>query len=40
MEIKRLSRILGRCSKETIEKLAQPIMKKYPVHIIRKTLIN
>lgn len=38
MEIKRLSRILGRCSKETIERLAQPIMKKYPVHIIRKPM--
>lgn len=36
MEVSRLSKILGKCSKETIESLAGPIMQRYSVTVIRK----
>lgn len=36
METIRLSKILGKCSKETIVSLAEPIMQRYPVTVIRK----
>lgn len=36
MKRSRLSKILGKCSKETIEALAEPIMQRYPVSVIRK----
>lgn len=36
MEVTRLSKILGNCAKETIESLAQPIMQRYTVNVIRK----
>lgn len=42
MEVSRLSKILGKCPKETIESLAKPIMEKYSVTVIRrpsKTLV-
>lgn len=36
MEVTRLSKILGNCTKETIESLAQPILQRYTVNVIRK----
>lgn len=36
MEKKRLSRILGKCEKEVLQKLAEPLMEKYSVKILRK----
>lgn len=36
MQEKRLSRILGKCDKEVIENLAEEIMQRYSVSIIRK----
>lgn len=36
MEISRLSKILGKSSKETIESLAKPVMQRYAVTVLRK----
>ncbi len=36
LKVSRRSKILGKCAKEAIENLAEPVMQRYPVHIIRK----
>lgn len=36
MEKKRLSRILGKCDREVLQQLAEPLMQKYSVKILRK----
>lgn len=36
MEKKRLSRILGKCEREALEKLAKPLMEKHSVKILRE----
>lgn len=36
MEKKRLSRILGKCEKEVLQKLAEPVMEEHSIKILRK----
>lgn len=36
MHTRRLSQILGNCTRETLQRLAQPVLDAYPVSVVRK----